>query len=173
MITNEQYKYSPIQGGYRGHDRGDIISGHSARYVRSPRRRRANARSLGWMVTRLSWMAARFVSSKSETRYASDASWSAITAEDWKRRSVCARASGQTRVRMQVVRGKQTDLEVLRDLADEPLEGQLADEELRRLLVPTDLAERDGTRPEAVRLLHTTGRSLNVDGVEGASPNAR
>ena len=45
-------------------------------------------RSLGWMVTRLAWIAARLVSSKSETRYASDASWSAITAEDWKRRSV-------------------------------------------------------------------------------------
>ena len=45
-------------------------------------------RSLGWMVTRLAWIAARLVSSKSETRYASDASWSAITAEDWKRRTV-------------------------------------------------------------------------------------
>ena len=40
------------------------------------------------MVTRLAWIAARLVSSKSETRYASDASWSAITADDWKRRSV-------------------------------------------------------------------------------------
>ena len=46
-------------------------------------------RSLGWMVTRFAWIAARFVSSKSETRYASDASCKAITAEDWKRRSVC------------------------------------------------------------------------------------
>ena len=46
-------------------------------------------KSLGWMVTRFAWMAARFVSSKSETRYASAASCRAITAEDWKRRSVC------------------------------------------------------------------------------------
>ena len=43
---------------------------------------------LGWMVTRLAWIAARLVSSKSETRYASAASWSAMTADDWKRRSV-------------------------------------------------------------------------------------
>ena len=53
-----------------------------------------------------------------------------------------------------------TNLKVLCDFADEALEGELADEELRRLLVPTDLAEGDGTRPEAVRLLHATGRGL-------------
>ena len=35
-------------------------------------------------------------------------------------------------------------LEVLRDLTDETLEGELADEELSRLLVPTDLTESDG-----------------------------
>merc|ERR1712224_951651 len=40
------------------------------------------------MVTRLAWMAQRLVSSKSPTREASEASWRAITAEDWKRRSV-------------------------------------------------------------------------------------
>jgi hypothetical protein len=49
-------------------------------------------------------------------------------------------------------------LEVLRNLAHEALEGQLADEQLRRLLVAADLAERDGTRAEAVGLLDTTGR---------------
>ena len=53
-----------------------------------------------------------------------------------------------------------TNLEVLRDFTDETLEGELADEELRRLLVPTDLTKSDGTRPETVRLLHTTGCSL-------------
>ena len=36
-------------------------------------------------------------------------------------------------------------LEVLRDLTDETLEGELADEELGRLLVATDLTESDGT----------------------------
>ena len=37
--------------------------------------------SLGMMVTRLAWMAQRLVSSKRPTRYASEASWSARTAE--------------------------------------------------------------------------------------------
>lgn len=36
-------------------------------------------------------------------------------------------------------------LEVLSDLTDKTLEGQLADEELGRLLVATDLTESDGT----------------------------
>merc|ERR1712151_1484693 len=40
------------------------------------------------MVTRLAWMAHKLVSSKRPTRYASDASWSARTAEDWNRKSV-------------------------------------------------------------------------------------
>ena len=49
-------------------------------------------------------------------------------------------------------------LEVLSNLADETLEGELADEELGRLLVTTDLTESDGTGLVAVRLLDTTGR---------------
>ncbi|BAT12755.1 Os11g0155950, partial [Oryza sativa Japonica Group] len=48
-------------------------------------------------------------------------------------------------------------LEVLRDLPDEPLEGELADQQLRALLVLADLPERDGARPEPVRLLHAAG----------------
>ena len=36
-------------------------------------------------------------------------------------------------------------LEVLGNLTDETLEGQLADQELSRLLVATDLTESDGT----------------------------
>lgn len=42
------------------------------------------------IVTRLAWIAAKLVSSKRDTRYASAASWRAMTADDWKRRSVCA-----------------------------------------------------------------------------------
>ena len=49
------------------------------------------------------------------------------------------------------------DLKVLCDFTDEPLEGELADEELRRLLVATDLTEGDCTGAETMRLLHTTG----------------
>lgn len=49
-------------------------------------------------------------------------------------------------------------LEILSDFTDETLEGQLADEELGRLLVATDLTESDGTGLVAVRLLDTAGR---------------
>ena len=48
-------------------------------------------------------------------------------------------------------------LEVLGDLTDETLEGELADQELGRLLVATDLTESDGTRLVPVRLLDTSG----------------
>jgi hypothetical protein len=51
----------------------------------------------------------------------------------------------------------QVTLEVLGNLADETLEGELADEEVGGLLVPTDLAEGDGTRAVAVGLLHASG----------------
>ena len=49
-------------------------------------------------------------------------------------------------------------LEVLGDFTDQTLEGELADEEFRRLLVPTNLTESDSSRPETMRLLHTTCR---------------
>merc|ERR1719502_2424833 len=52
----------------------------------------------------------------------------------------------------------QVGLEVLRDLAHEALERQLADEELRALLVLADLAQRDRARAVAVRLLHAARR---------------
>ena len=41
-------------------------------------------------------------------------------------------------------------LEVLGNLSDETLEGELADEELSRLLVATDLSESDGSWLEDV-----------------------
>jgi len=47
-------------------------------------------------------------------------------------------------------------LEVLSDLTDESLEGQLPDQELRRLLVPTDLSQSNSTGAEPVRLLYAT-----------------
>eukprot|EP01043_Picozoa_sp_COSAG02_P000006 COSAG02_NODE_1_length_108762_cov_456.708287_6_plen_143_part_00 len=49
-------------------------------------------------------------------------------------------------------------LEVLGDLADEALERQLADQQLRGLLVLADLAEGDGAGPVAVGLLDAAGR---------------
>ncbi len=46
-------------------------------------------------------------------------------------------------------------LELLRDLANQTLEGKLADEELRGLLVSADLAKRDSAWTVAMRLLDT------------------
>ena len=51
----------------------------------------------------------------------------------------------------------QVSLEVLGNLPDQTLEGQLADEELGGLLVPPDLPEGDGTGPVPVGLLHASG----------------
>jgi len=48
-------------------------------------------------------------------------------------------------------------LEVLGNLTHQALEGQLADEQLRRLLVAADLAQGDGAGSVTVGLLHTAG----------------
>ena len=48
-------------------------------------------------------------------------------------------------------------LEVLGDLADEALEGELADQQVGGLLVPADLAEGDGSGAVPVGLLHASG----------------
>ena len=50
----------------------------------------------------------------------------------------------------------QVSLEVLGNFPHEPLEGQLTDEELSALLVPTDLSQCNGTRPVPVGLLNTS-----------------
>lgn len=49
-------------------------------------------------------------------------------------------------------------LEVLGDLAHQSLERQFADQQLRALLVATDLAEGDGTGTVTMRLLDAAGR---------------
>ena len=48
-------------------------------------------------------------------------------------------------------------LEILSDLTDETLEGELADEELGGFLVSPDLTESHGSGPVAVRFLHASG----------------
>ena len=58
-------------------------------------------------------------------------------------------------------------LEVLSDFTNQPLEGQLADEEFGGLLVFADLAESDGSRAETMGLLDTAsglkkGNELSV-----------
>lgn len=57
-------------------------------------------------------------------------------------------------------------LEVLGNLSDKSLEGELSDEELGRLLVSSNLSESDGTGLVSVRLLNTTG---GVGGSSGLS----
>ncbi|KAK2974785.1 hypothetical protein RJ640_026761 [Escallonia rubra] len=49
-------------------------------------------------------------------------------------------------------------LEVLGDLSDQPLEGQLPDQQLGALLVLPYLPQRHRPRPEPVGLLHPSGR---------------
>ena len=51
----------------------------------------------------------------------------------------------------------QVGLEVLGNLTDQALEGQLADQQLRGLLVLADLAQGHGAGPVAMGLLHTAG----------------
>ena len=50
--------------------------------------RLANWTSFGMIVTLLAWIAHKLVSSNKPTKYASDASCNAKTAEDWNRKSV-------------------------------------------------------------------------------------
>ena len=50
----------------------------------------------------------------------------------------------------------QVSLEVLGNLTDQTLEGELADEELSRLLVASDFAESHCARPVSVGLLHSS-----------------
>lgn len=52
----------------------------------------------------------------------------------------------------------QVGLEVLGDLTDESLEGQLPDEQLSALLVTTDLTKSHGTGTITMGLLHSSGR---------------
>ena len=58
-------------------------------------------------------------------------------------------------------------LEVLGDLTDQTLEGQLADQQLGGLLVPSDLTESHGARPVSVGLLDTPGGRGGLTGSLG------
>jgi hypothetical protein len=66
------------------------------------------------------------LSSKRETRYASEASWSAPIALDWNRLFVSlSQVSGGRR-------SLQISLEILCDLSDKSLEGEFSDQQLGR-----------------------------------------
>jgi histone H3 len=58
-------------------------------------------------------------------------------------------------------------LEVLGDLAHQTLKWELADQELGRLLVATDLAESDCAWPVSVRLLDSSGGGRRFAGSLG------
>jgi hypothetical protein len=62
----------------------------------------------------------------------------------------------------------QVGLEVLSDLADQTLEGQLADEQLGALLVATDLTQRDCAGPVTVGFLHAPGGRCALPGGFGS-----
>src|SRR4051812_14380009 len=64
-------------------------------------------------------------------------------------------------------------LEILGDLANQPLEGKLADEELGGLLVATDLTESDGTGAVAMGFLDASGRGGRLAGGLGGELLAR
>ena len=51
----------------------------------------------------------------------------------------------------------QVTLEVLGDLPHQTLEGELADQQVRRLLVPADLTESHGSGAVTVGLFHASG----------------
>ena len=50
----------------------------------------------------------------------------------------------------------QVGLEVLGDLTDETLEGELSDQELGRFLVSSDLSKSDGSWSVTMRFLHSS-----------------
>jgi len=58
-------------------------------------------------------------------------------------------------------------LEILGDLADQPLEGQLADQKLRRFLVSSDLSESNRAGAITMRLLHAPSRWGTLPGSLG------
>ena len=67
----------------------------------------------------------------------------------------------------------QIGLEVLGDLTDQTLEGQLADQKLSALLVPTDLTESHGSGPVAMGLLHSSSGRGALAGSLGGQLFAR
>jgi histone H3 len=58
-------------------------------------------------------------------------------------------------------------LEILGDLTDKTLEGQLADEKVGGLLVTTDLTESDGSGTVTMRLLDSSGGGGRLSGSLG------
>lgn len=64
-------------------------------------------------------------------------------------------------------------LEVLCDFTNQSLEGELSDEKLGTLLVPTNLTKSDGTGLITMRLLDTSGRWCRLAGSLGSQSLTR
>ena len=64
----------------------------------------------------------------------------------------------------------QVGLEVLSNLTDQALEGQLPDQQLSGLLVLPDFTQSHGTGPVAMGLLHTTGSGGGFASCLGGQP---
>jgi hypothetical protein len=95
-------------------------------------------------------------------------------AEDWKRRSDL-KSWAISRTCLIAVNRLFLNANACRNglKTHQTLEGELADQELRRLLVATDLTESDGTRLIAVRLLDTSGGGSALAGGLGGELLAR
>ena len=76
-----------------------------------------------------------------------------MTADDWNRKSVYEGVISMFKLCEDT---KETNLEVLSDFTNETLEGELADEQLSRLLVAANFTESDSSGAETMRLLHAT-----------------
>jgi hypothetical protein len=101
------------------------------------------------MVTRLPWMAQRLVSKKSAAAPVDGL----YTFEQRDKVSLNSLLEGTDGRRLE----SEIGLEVLGDFSDETLEGQLADQELSRLLVTTDFTKSDCTGAVTMGLLDTSG----------------
>jgi hypothetical protein len=101
------------------------------------------------MVTRLPWMAQRLVSKKSVATPVGGL----YTFKHGDKVSLNSFLEGTDGRRLE----SEIGLEVLGNFSDETLEGQLADQELSRLLVTTDFTKSDRTGAVTMGLLDTSG----------------
>jgi hypothetical protein len=101
------------------------------------------------MVTRLPWIAQRLVSNES-VKVMGDGLYTFEQGDEVSLNSFLEGTDGR-RLESEI------GLEVLGDFSDEALEGQLADQELSRLLVTTDFTKSDCTRAVTMGLLDTSG----------------
>ena len=84
-----------------------------------------------------------------------------MTAEDWKRRSVWEKKGSECGI-FKLRKHYTTYLEVLSDLTNQALEGQLADKKLGGLLIFANLAKSNRSGSESMGLLDTAGSALWV-----------